>query len=226
MKDAQSSGFGSLDEVRACLDRLELLRSNEKSTNILNYADFYSLRASHYLRLREYKEAFIAAREAAGRLIKTPNTTHEVIIERSLVAEVYLALWERIKSGELTPWNGDGDLLRELREGASCACDGLRKVSRTFPIGSPVTSLRSGQESYLRGRAQAGYAACLQSVGAAKRLGMVYVEASSEFEIGRHVPLGDSARKNHLDRACSAFRRIHATYDLAHAEAAAEDSVS
>ncbi len=218
--------LGTVDEVPACLDRLELLRSNEKSTNILNYADVYSLRASLHLRLREYKDAFIAARKAAGRLISTPNTTHELIIERSLVAEVYLALWERIKSGELKAWTGDGSLLCELREGVTRACGGLRKVSRTFPVGSPVTLLRSGQQSYLRGRAKEGFAACLKSVDAAKRLGMVHVEASAEFEIGRHLPVGDSARKHHLDRACSAFRRIHATYDLAHAEAAARNSLS
>lgn len=218
--------LGTLDEVPACLDRLALLRSNEKSTNILNYADVYSLRASLHLRLQEYKDAFIAAREAAGRLIRTPNTIHELIIERSLVAEVYLALWERIKSGELTPWTDDGSLLRELREGVARACGGLRKVSRSFAVGSPVASLRSGQYSYLRGRAQEGFAACLKSVDAAKRLGMVHVEASAEFEIGRHLPVGDSARKNHLDRACSGFRRIHATYDLDHAEAAARNSLS
>jgi tetratricopeptide (TPR) repeat protein len=218
--------LGTLDEVPACLDRLELLRSNQKSTNILNYADVYSLRASLHLRLREYREAFTAAREAAGRIIRTPNTTHELIIERSLVAEVYLALWERINSVELTPWTGDGSLLRELRDGVARACDGLRRLSRTFPVGSPVASLRSGQQSYLRGMAQEGFASCLKSVDAAKRLGMVHVVACAEFEIGRHLPVGNSARKNYLDRACSVFRRIHATYDLAQAEAAAEISLS
>ena len=43
---------------------------------------------------------------------------------------------------------------------------------------------------------------------------MPYDEGLIHYEMGRHLPLEDPARSEHLSQACEIFERLEATYDL------------
>jgi class 3 adenylate cyclase/tetratricopeptide (TPR) repeat protein len=221
--------LGKTDTLPACLAELAELRSSEKNGGILNLGDVYALRASLHLRLREYAQALEAIEEAGARLAKTSNTTHELIQERATVAGVYLSIWERIQSKEWASPPGKSDLaggkvLTQCRTGARTACSALRKFTRVFPIGQPMTWLRLGQYRQLAGDATKAQAAWARGVTSAREIKMPYPEGLLELEIGRSLTLVDAGRREHLQRACDLFSAVSAAYDLALAESALRQS--
>ena len=54
----------------------------------------------------------------------------------------------------------------------------------------------------------------------AERLAMPYEHGLAYYEIGRHLPLDDPARRVHLTRASEIFSQINTTYDLTRTEQA------
>ncbi len=214
--------LGTTETLPKCLAELAKLRSREKNGGLLNLADVFALRASLHLRLREYPQALEAIQEAATRLAKISNTTHELILERATVAGVYLGLWERIQSKE---WNAPGlKTLTQCRAGAKKTCGALRSFTRVFPIGQPVTWLRLGQYRHLSGDTTKAQAAWARGISAARELKMPYPEGLIEFEMGRTLAPGDSGRREHLQRASEVFRDLGAAYDLGLAETALRQS--
>ncbi|HXM59733.1 MAG TPA: AAA family ATPase, partial [Terriglobales bacterium] len=209
--------LGKTDTLPTCLADLAKLRASEKSGGLLNTADVFALRASLHLRVREYSQAREAVEEAATRLAKISNTSHELILERATVAGVYLSLWERIESKE---WNAPSPrALTQCRDGAKRACGALRSFTRVFPIGQPMTWLRLGQYRHLAGDAAKAEAAWARGVTAARELKMPYPEGLIEFEMGRSAS-GNGSRREHLQRAYEIFRALGAAYDLGLVETA------
>ena len=214
--------LGKTETLPNCLAELDRLRSNEKNGGILNLADVHALRASLHLRLRENSQALELIGQAATRLVKISNTTHELILERAAVAGVYLSLWERIEANE---WNSpDEKALSKCHAGAKKACSALRSFTRVFPIGQPMTWLRLGQYRYLSGDAGKAKDAWAHGLASAREIKMPYPEGLIEFEIGRSLKLGDAGRREHLQRACDLFRAVGAAYDVALADGSLRQS--
>jgi len=214
--------LGKTETLPTCLAELDRLRSSEKNGGILNLADVHALRASLHLRLRENSQALELIGQAATRLVKISNTTHELILERAAVAGVYLSLWERIEANE---WNSpDEKALSKCHAGAKKACRALRSFTRVFPIGQPMTWLRLGQYRYLSGDAGKAKDAWAHGLASAREIKMPYPEGLIEFEIGRSLRLGDAGRREHLQRACDLFRAVGAAYDVALAESSLRQS--
>jgi tetratricopeptide (TPR) repeat protein len=210
--------LGKTDTLPTCLAELAKLRSAEKSGGLLNLGDVFALRASLHLRIREYSQALESIEEAAARLAKISNTSHELILERDTVAGVYLSLWARIQSKE---WNSpEPKALAQCRAGAKKACSALRSFTRVFPIGQPMTWLRLGQYRHLAGDNTKAQAAWARGVTAARELKMPYPEGLIEFEIGCSIAAGSTSRREHLQHACEIFRELGAAYDLGLAETA------
>ena len=67
--------------------------------------------------------------------------------------------------------------------------------------------------SWQYGRTSAAFNKWQKSLKYALRKAMPF-EARQVYEIGRHLPTADPARKGHLISACEIFERIGATYDL------------
>ena len=209
--------LGKTDTLPPCLAELAKLRSSEKSGGLLNLADISALRANLHLRRREFPQTLEAIEEAATRLAKISNTSHELILERGTVADLYLSLWERVQSKE---WNSPGPkALTQCRDGAKKACSALRSFTRVFPIGQPMTWLRLGQYRHLDGDHAKAEAAWAEGVTSARDIKMPYVEGLVEFEIGCSAS-GEASRREHLQRACDLLRGVGAAYDLQLAEAA------
>jgi tetratricopeptide (TPR) repeat protein len=213
--------LGKTDALPTCLAELAKLRSAEKSGGLLNLGDVFALRASLHLRVREYPQALEAIEEAATRLGKISNTSHELILERATVAGVYLSLWERIQNDD---WKSPGEkALTQCRVGAKKACSALRSFTRVFPIGQPMTWLRLGQQRRLAGYHAKSEAAWAQGITFAREIKMPYLEGLIEFEIGRNAS-GEAIRREHLQRACDLLRDVGAAYDLGLAEAALRET--
>ncbi|MGB6675797.1 MAG: adenylate/guanylate cyclase domain-containing protein [Terriglobales bacterium] len=213
--------LGKTDALPTCLAELAKLRSAEKSGGLLNLGDVFALRASLHLRVREYPQALESIEEAAARLAKISNTSHELILERATVAGVYLSLWERIQNDD---WKSPGEkALTQCRVGAKKACSALRSFTRVFPIGQPMTWLRLGQQRRLAGYHAKSEAAWAQGITFAREIKMPYLEGLIEFEIGRNAS-GEAIRREHLQRACDLLRDVGAAYDLGLAEAALRET--
>ncbi len=209
--------LGKTDTLPTCLAELAKLRSAEKSGGLLNLGDVFALRACWHLRAKEYPTALESIEEAAARLAKISNTSHELILERDTVAGIYVSLWERIQSKE---WNSPGPkALPQCRAGAKKTCSALRSFTRVFPIGQPMTWLRLGQCRHVAGDAAKAQAAWARGITAARQIGMPYTEGLIEFEIGRNAS-GNDSRREHLQRACDILRDLGTAYDLGLAETA------
>jgi class 3 adenylate cyclase/tetratricopeptide (TPR) repeat protein len=206
--------LGKMDLLPSCLAQLSELRASEKKGGILNLSDVHALQASLYLRRREYPQSLQAVEEAASRLAKISNTSHELIVERAAVASVYLNLWAKIQCKE---WDAPSEVLRRCRSGAAKACKALRGFTRVFPIGQPATWLSGGRSASLAGNASKARTLWARGVASSQKLKMPYEEGLIEFEIGRSLR-PDGKNREHLQRACDLFRAVGAGYDLGTAE--------
>ena len=123
---------------------------------------------------------------------------------------LYLTLWEA----------GDREYARPARQ----ACAAMRKYARVFPIGEPPAGLYQGLLEWLDGRTTRAMRAWEKGLAAAERLAMPHDRGLLHYEIGRHLPAHDPARRQHMERAGALFEQIGATYDLARASEALERS--
>jgi class 3 adenylate cyclase len=213
-----------LDKLPPCLDELQNLRAAEKNGGFALLADVHALFAKMHLQRGDYLKAFQEVEDAAQRIAKISSSTHEMLLERSAVAEVYLRLWEQAAQGGLKSANGQAvaDFISKCRAGAARAVKALGSFSRVFPIGRPAQFLWSGVYSQLSGNSAKAASAWAKSLAFAQDLQMTYAEALAELEIGRHLPPGDSSRGAHLQRASQIFERAGAQFDLQRAQAAAK----
>jgi class 3 adenylate cyclase/tetratricopeptide (TPR) repeat protein len=211
-----------LENLPACLEEFQGLRAREKNGGFCLLADVYALFAGMHLHRGEYLQAFEAVESAAERIARISSSGHELLFERSAIAQVYLNLWEEAARGGLKGLRGqaapDEEFIAKCRAGAAKACKGLRSFSRVFPIGRPALFLWSGLHSQLSGDTAKAVAAWSKSVAFAKVLNMTYDEGLAELEIGRHLPAGDPDRSARLERAAQMFERAGAAYDLSRAQ--------
>jgi len=206
---------GEFDLLPPCLAELEHRRLNANNRHMVNLGDVYALRAGLNLRLGQYEEALRNAKEASARLADAPNTAYEIVVERSLIAEVFLALWEYIGSYKSVGSKDADNALKECRDSAALECSKLQKLGRSFEMVRPFTYLRLGQQAYLQGDTSKALSLWSKSVNLANSLRMPYVEGLAEFERGRSSGGDLATREKSLDRARQLFQLSNANHDLA-----------
>src|SRR5262249_31439351 len=218
-----------LAAVPICLAELADLRSHQTERSIFNLADVYAIRARLQLRLGEYAEAMETVREAVSRIGKGSSASHEFLLERAAIAEVYLTLAEQRQSGGCKPsvvnsGSSAESVLRQCRMGAWQACAALRKFTRVFPIGAPLTWLHLGQYRHITDNSGKAIDAWSKAISSARELSMPHTEAAAELAIGQALPKGAASREQHLGRACTLFRALGMEYDLSLAETAMRET--
>jgi len=117
------------------------------------------------------------------------------------VAEVYLACW------------ADGD--RACARLADKACAALARFAKVYPTTESLVGLYHGRRAWQRGHHATARRHWQRGLAAAQRLAMPFDEARLRFEIGRHLPDADPARREHLETAHAILARIGATDELA-----------
>jgi len=125
------------------------------------------------------------------------------------VPDVYLSLLEAFLNGEHS--SGTQASLRKL---ARQACKGLRGYARVFPIARPRALICQGLYGWLRGNPRQAHKTWRKAQARAENLAMPYEQGLAHYEIGRHLPVDDPGRGEHLSRAVDIFSRLDAAWDL------------
>jgi KaiC/GvpD/RAD55 family RecA-like ATPase len=149
------------------------------------------------------------ARHAAGeglvRMQRQRPVQYYMGATVSIIAEVYLALWEAAA-------NAESASVRELAESAHSACDILAGFSRLLPYARPAALRWRGLAEWLSGRSSAAHRTWARALAEAERLQMPYEQARTHLEIGRH--LDGPARRTHLTASSERLSGLKAARDL------------
>ena len=225
------------DQTKTALKELETLASQDIGS--ADQINSYGVVALVRLRLGEAGLAWQAAEVAASLMAQSSPTGFGIIHGYNNVAEVYLTLWEAesiLDFRQSAHWvwpildlakfkdpNAETPLrhdVENLKSNTWQACQALHKYARAFPIGQPRAWLWQGLYDWLSGQPATAYRAWWKSLAMAERLAMPYEQGLARYEIGRHLPLDDPARRAHLTRAAEIFSQINTTYNLTRTEQA------
>ncbi len=195
-------------EFHEALARLETIQDIlTQNTHIVDEAlniDLHGLLAVVYLRRGQTEEALAQAEQALKLIAQTSPTSFLSLPGYAGVAETLLALWE------LNP----GDNNSHLKEAARRACQALHSYTRVFPIGRPQALLWQGLFEWLSGRPAHARRLWTKSQQTAGQLEMPYAAGLAHYELGRHLPVDDPDRAEHLSQARAIFTRLAAGFDL------------
>ena len=190
-----------LSDLR-CLTQLPLVR--------VRLSMRASLLALVKFRLDDPDAARAAAEQAAALMRQTSPLSYLSLPGYAALAEVWLAQWE----------SGRDAAPRSLKTAARRACQALRGYARVFPVGRARALLWQGLFDWLSGRPYLARQQWQQAIAAAIALGMPYDEALARYQLGRHLPIDDPARREQLTRASQIFAQLGAGYDLSLARSA------
>jgi hypothetical protein len=199
---------GELDETVALLQSIptDKVSHADKICVCTALAEAHLLQGDHALAL-EYAE------QGSRLALEAPPTAQFSFPGYSGLCKVFLALWEA--SQDEPP-----EKRELLQKHALQACQSVHTFARPFPAGRPYAFLWQGLYDWLAGKTASAHKAWQKSAALAMQLGMPYEQGRAHFEIGRHLPPGDSARDQHLEKAAGIFERLGATADLARVRAA------
>jgi serine/threonine protein kinase/tetratricopeptide (TPR) repeat protein len=160
------------------------------------------------LRAGDERLARAAAERALAVIQATRPVAYWTLDGIAAVAEAALTLWEQSLSG---PPEERAALARLAEQ----ACRGADAYAAVFPIGKPFALLWSGLRAQLAGHPEKARKTWERCLGEADRLGMPYEQARAHLELGRHLPVGDPARRAHLLKAAAIFTEVGAAPDRA-----------
>ena len=98
----------------------------------------------------------------------------------------------------------------------------MQLFAQPFPVYESWVKRNRGMMQWQIGKTAQAHRSFERSLGAALRFKMPYDEGLARYEIGRHLPALNPARRTHLQSAIDIFSRLNAAYDLARAQAALE----
>jgi hypothetical protein len=113
-------------------------------------------------------------------------------------AEVYIARWEAGETG------GDG------RGRALVALARLKRYASVFPIGRPRAALLDGRRRWLTNDHAGAFRSWAEALDHATKLSMRFEQGLAHLEIGRHLPVEDTKRAEHLGAATEIFTALDA----------------
>jgi eukaryotic-like serine/threonine-protein kinase len=203
--------------VRNYLDRaqtnvLEIMKLLGESPDSDSKARIYGLQAQIYLRHGDTRLAMEAAEVATTTLGAQPPTVYFVLGGYAGPAEVYCTLYEKEQASAK---HGSSQLVKLARR----SCKALRRFASVFLIARPSASLWQGLYNWLDGKPDKAHREWAKRLAYASQYAMPYDEERAHYQIGRHLPEGDLARREHLTLAAAIFERLCAAYDLAQTEA-------
>jgi class 3 adenylate cyclase/tetratricopeptide (TPR) repeat protein len=208
--------LGGAGDADKAMDLLEEARAQlaEDHTSRFDGVRVYGLMAQAYLRREEDELARQAAGMAARFIAAESSPTFLFHFEGYAgVPPVYLALWELAAEGKTAVADRE-----RMKKRARQACKGLHSFGHIFPMGRPRAWLWQGVYDWLDGKPGKAGKAWQKSLGYAERFDMPYEKGLALYEMGRHLPAGDPARQNNLNRAVEIFSQVGAAYNLTSAQ--------
>jgi class 3 adenylate cyclase len=208
---------GDFNRARTDLRTLEALLNQDAT--IIDEAlriDLVALLALVCFRLDDADEALSLAAQAAALMRQTQPLSYLSLPGYAALAELYLAMWESLRTAGHPPRLKP----RALKTAARRACQSLRGYARVFPVGQARALLWQGMFDWLSGRPYLARQQWHKAIAAASALAMPYDEALAHYQLGRHLPIDDPARLDQLTLACRMFGQLGAGYDLSLAQIA------
>lgn len=147
--------------------------------------------------------AYEAGERAVSQMREIKPVAYWLQNALSLNAEALLSLQET----EGTPAASPGRRL------ADEAVDTLCRFARQLPLARPHAHLWRGLSLWLAGKEQRAMREWQEAASLGNRLGLRYEVARAHFEIGRHLPEGES-RASHLREAQEEFERLGSAAEL------------
>lgn len=192
---------------------LDLLAVN---TDFSEQVRAYGLLALASLRQGKYETSLRAAQEMLRVPGQSVPTVFSTLAGYAGAAEVYLTLWEGLKTAQSDITTALGASRRlEVMRAARLACKAMHRFARVFPIGLPRAWLYQGWLEKVSGHPRRAQRAWQRSLAAAETLHMTYEMGRACFEIAKTLPPADTDRMRYLQRAVQYFQECQATYDLA-----------
>ncbi len=203
-------GNKHLDEVINSLERAQSLLAEYRHRNRPDEIQIVSLVAHARLRRNEWELARKAADMVADLIAADwPPSTFYTFEAYSGLPVIYIGLWQAQLESQYKP--AEPGSIKKL---SSKACRSLHGYSRVFPIAKPRAYLWQGTFEWLAGKSDKAYKEWQKGLDYAERFGMQYDKGLAHYEIGRHLPEGNSKRKDHLEQAEQTFSELGAAWDL------------
>jgi tetratricopeptide (TPR) repeat protein len=150
--------------------------------------------------------AYEASERAVGQTRETKPVAYWLQNPLALIAEALLSLQE---SG----WAPDSSSPLLVRHLANEAVETLWRFARQLPLGRPHAHLWRGLAAWLAGRESRAMRYWQKAVSLGGKLGLRYECGRAHFEIGRHLPSGES-RESHLRQAREEFEHLGCAVEL------------
>ena len=148
--------------------------------------------------------------EAGARAVELTRQTKPVAywLQNALavIAQALLSLQE-------AGWASDAASVPRVRQLADEAVDALSRFARQIPLARPHAHLWRGLSAWLAGRTSRAMREWHAAASLGGRLGLRYEVGRAHFEIGRHLPDGDS-RTSYLRQAQEEFERLGCAVEL------------
>ena len=202
----QARGMAQLGRLEKALIMIEAALAMSQAGDVQAFNDL-ALQALLTLRLGRVAEAVAVADEAL-RLMEGSAPSAFAVHPYSYLAMVYLTAWEVA-----------ADYPHLTRRRLMTKSKQVVKVLRRFAVGRPAALWAKGRWACLRGHKGRAQKLWQQGLAAAQQQGMPYEEGLLCYEIGCHLPMGEPARQEYLERARGIYGRLQAAYDLAQVDA-------
>ncbi len=188
------------DDILALAKELEglVMESNEPGPR----QKFYGVSAQVHLERGEWAAAEENARQLLDLISGERPTSFGLLTVYVAAADTYLSLWER---------NALPDV-NYLKQQAIRACKQLTRYAQILPLGEAARLRIQGVYAWLSGRRKQAFKLWNQSLARARDLQMPLEEALANYELGRHLEVGDPARHAHLERAQQLLQQMGVFY--------------
>jgi hypothetical protein len=150
--------------------------------------------------------AYEAGERALSQTRETKPVAYWLQNALALLAEALLSLQE---SG----WKPDASSAAQVPRLADEAVQTLSRFARQLPLGRPHAHLWHGLSAWLAGKESRAMREWQKASSLAAGLGLRYEGGRAHFEIGRHLPVGES-RASHLRQAQDEFERLGCVVEL------------
>jgi tetratricopeptide (TPR) repeat protein len=208
-------GPDQMEEIANLLDRAQTLLAEEPNWQ-------YEVLAQSLLTQANYLRGdLLAARQEAETTMDLLKSQRQTLFFYMVEAPaglpfVALSLWEAAMAGsaaDINPQSAErlaGDALKFFQ--------GLARPTAAYLL--PRASLYQGTFDWLSGKHRRAAKAWAKSLSLAEQFEMPYEQGLAHFEIGRHLPVGDPGREQHLQQAADIFSRLGAEWYLTQVNAA------
>jgi tetratricopeptide (TPR) repeat protein len=206
-------GSGHREELIGYLEQAQALLAEYRYPNRPDEIQIISLIAQVRLRQGEWDLAKQAATRAAELIASEwPPSAFYTFEAYAGLPVVYMGLWQAEMKGQY-PAAESVDLKNSARK----ACRSLHLYARVFPIAKPRAWLWQGSYDWLVNKRDKAHEYWQKSLDKAESLEMPYDVGLAHYEIGRHLPESNPARKEHLEQALQIFSELRAAWDFARA---------